>query len=308
MMRLDDEESRARLAAAEAEAGLRKRQRDAEPSTCGREDVTKGEDNVLLRRARGHRRALRARRGACRQAPRRGHRAAARRRPPPPGESAGARRARAPQLCPGAGEGEPAVAEPVRVGADRGPRQRGARRLAARQDAHPYAARGQRAAAQRQEGRDRGAVARAPAGRRRRHVERARQGRGRRRRRLQDQGRAEGVRALDQLSGPRLRRHRRRSGADHGDPAHLRARSAPSFRHRGAGNDHQPRRQGAAAARHARRGLRAPPIADTTPRAAQRLGHFTGIPRRASKSSRAFFVAAFQPRFSRRRGSPPTAG
>ncbi len=46
IMRLDDEEARARLAAAEAEAGLRKRQRDAEPSTSGREDVTKGEDNV----------------------------------------------------------------------------------------------------------------------------------------------------------------------------------------------------------------------------------------------------------------------
>lgn len=47
IIRLDDEEARARLAAAEAEAGLRKRQRDAEPSTSGREDVTKGEDNVF---------------------------------------------------------------------------------------------------------------------------------------------------------------------------------------------------------------------------------------------------------------------
>jgi len=46
LIRLDDEEARARLAAAEAEAGLRKRQRDSEPSTSGREDVTKGEDNV----------------------------------------------------------------------------------------------------------------------------------------------------------------------------------------------------------------------------------------------------------------------
>jgi HlyD family secretion protein len=46
LIRLDDEEARARLAASEAEAGLRKRQRDAEPSTSGREDVTKGEDNV----------------------------------------------------------------------------------------------------------------------------------------------------------------------------------------------------------------------------------------------------------------------
>lgn len=46
LVRLDDEEARARLAAAEAEAGLRKRQRDAESSTSGREDVTKGEDAV----------------------------------------------------------------------------------------------------------------------------------------------------------------------------------------------------------------------------------------------------------------------
>jgi HlyD family secretion protein len=47
LIRLDDEEARARLAAAEAEAGLRKRQRDAESATSGREDVTKGEDNVF---------------------------------------------------------------------------------------------------------------------------------------------------------------------------------------------------------------------------------------------------------------------
>lgn len=47
LIRLDDEEARARLAAAEAEAGLRKRQRDAEASTSGREDATRGEDNVF---------------------------------------------------------------------------------------------------------------------------------------------------------------------------------------------------------------------------------------------------------------------
>jgi HlyD family secretion protein len=47
LIRLDDEEARARLAAAEAEAGLHKRERDAEPATSGREDVTKGEDNVF---------------------------------------------------------------------------------------------------------------------------------------------------------------------------------------------------------------------------------------------------------------------
>ena len=46
LIRLEDEEARARLAAAEAEEGLRRRQRDAQPSTSGREDVTKGEDNV----------------------------------------------------------------------------------------------------------------------------------------------------------------------------------------------------------------------------------------------------------------------
>lgn len=47
LIRLDDEEARARLAAAEAEAGLRKRQRDGESATSGREDVTRGEDNVF---------------------------------------------------------------------------------------------------------------------------------------------------------------------------------------------------------------------------------------------------------------------
>jgi len=46
LVRLDDEEARARLAAAEAEEGLRRRQRDAQSSTSGREDVTKGEDGV----------------------------------------------------------------------------------------------------------------------------------------------------------------------------------------------------------------------------------------------------------------------
>lgn len=46
LIRLEDEEARARLAAAEAEEGLRRRQRDAQPATSGREDVTKGEDNV----------------------------------------------------------------------------------------------------------------------------------------------------------------------------------------------------------------------------------------------------------------------
>ena len=100
LMRLDDEESRARLAAAEAEAGLRKRQRDAEPSTSGREDVTKGEDNVYSseREVIGARFELDAalagkRRGEATEG-------AAGRRPPPPGESAGARRARAPATMP----------------------------------------------------------------------------------------------------------------------------------------------------------------------------------------------------------------
>ncbi len=46
LIRLDDEESRARLAAAEAEEGLRRRERDNQPKTSGREDVTKGEDGV----------------------------------------------------------------------------------------------------------------------------------------------------------------------------------------------------------------------------------------------------------------------
>ncbi len=46
LVRLDDEEARARLAAAEAEEGLRRRERDNQPKTSGRDDVTKGEDGV----------------------------------------------------------------------------------------------------------------------------------------------------------------------------------------------------------------------------------------------------------------------
>jgi HlyD family secretion protein len=46
LIKLDDEEARARLAGAEAEEGLSRRQRDAQPSTKGREDVTDGEDGV----------------------------------------------------------------------------------------------------------------------------------------------------------------------------------------------------------------------------------------------------------------------
>jgi HlyD family secretion protein len=46
IVRLDDEEARARLASAEAQEGLSRRERDAQPATSGREDVTKGEDGV----------------------------------------------------------------------------------------------------------------------------------------------------------------------------------------------------------------------------------------------------------------------
>ena len=46
LIRLDDEEARAELASAEAQEGLSARERDGQPSTSGREDVTKGEDGV----------------------------------------------------------------------------------------------------------------------------------------------------------------------------------------------------------------------------------------------------------------------
>src|SRR5262245_40203345 len=46
LVRLEDEEARARLASAEAEEGLRRRERDNQTSTPGRQDVTKGEDGV----------------------------------------------------------------------------------------------------------------------------------------------------------------------------------------------------------------------------------------------------------------------
>lgn len=47
LIRLDDVEARARLGAAEAEAAARKRERDAQPPTIGREDVRKAEDAVF---------------------------------------------------------------------------------------------------------------------------------------------------------------------------------------------------------------------------------------------------------------------
>ncbi|MCL4767776.1 MAG: efflux RND transporter periplasmic adaptor subunit [Hyphomicrobiaceae bacterium] len=48
LVRLEDDEARARLSAAEAEAGARLRERDAQPASAGREDVRKAEDAVYL--------------------------------------------------------------------------------------------------------------------------------------------------------------------------------------------------------------------------------------------------------------------
>jgi len=48
LIRLDDKEARARLVAAETEAAARKRERDSQPATAGREDVRKAEDAVFL--------------------------------------------------------------------------------------------------------------------------------------------------------------------------------------------------------------------------------------------------------------------
>lgn len=47
LVRLEDDEARAKLAAAEAEAGARERERDAQPGIEGREDVRKAEDAVF---------------------------------------------------------------------------------------------------------------------------------------------------------------------------------------------------------------------------------------------------------------------
>jgi len=44
LIRLDDKEARARLAAAEVETSVRQRERDAQPETAGREEVRKAED------------------------------------------------------------------------------------------------------------------------------------------------------------------------------------------------------------------------------------------------------------------------
>ncbi|MET0653138.1 MAG: efflux RND transporter periplasmic adaptor subunit [Hyphomicrobiaceae bacterium] len=47
LIRLEDKEARARLTSAEAEVAARKRERDAQPGTAGREDVRKAEDDVF---------------------------------------------------------------------------------------------------------------------------------------------------------------------------------------------------------------------------------------------------------------------
>lgn len=47
LIRLEDKEARARLTSAEAEVASRKRERDAQPGTAGREDVRKAEDAVF---------------------------------------------------------------------------------------------------------------------------------------------------------------------------------------------------------------------------------------------------------------------
>lgn len=47
LIRLDDDEARSRLVAAEAEAGGRKSDRDSQTATAGREDVRKAEDNMF---------------------------------------------------------------------------------------------------------------------------------------------------------------------------------------------------------------------------------------------------------------------
>lgn len=47
LIRLDDKEARARLEAAQVEAAARKRERDSQPATAGREDVRKVEDAIF---------------------------------------------------------------------------------------------------------------------------------------------------------------------------------------------------------------------------------------------------------------------
>lgn len=159
LIRLDDEEARARLAAAEAEAGLRKRQRDAEPATSGRDDVTRGEDNVYSaeREVIGARFEL----DAALAGKRRGETtdqqlADARRRLGKAQERVERERLNYAQA-----QAKPNLPSPNQFEfcSDRCTRQRCARCLAARQDPHPHAACRDGAAAQRQEGRDRRAVA-----------------------------------------------------------------------------------------------------------------------------------------------------
>ena len=214
-----------------------------------------GRGRGVRRRARRDRRALRARLRARRQARRHDQGAEPRRRTPALHDGQGAPRARAPRLRCGAGQGQPAGAQPRRVGAERGARAGLGGRGGARQDAHPRTHGRHGAAGPGQARRDRRALTRAAADRHRRHVALAREGRDRRGGCVEDQGRAEGVRALDQLPGPRVRGHRHRAIAFARAAAHRAARSPPADRRRGARGDDRPGAQRAAPARHARRRL-----------------------------------------------------
>ena len=84
LIRVDDEEARARLAAAEAEAAVRKQERDSQPTPAGREDIRRAEDAVLQLRSQYDGRPFRPRSCPFRQTQRLCERADADRVAPPP--------------------------------------------------------------------------------------------------------------------------------------------------------------------------------------------------------------------------------
>ena len=186
IVRLDDEEARARLASAEAQEGLSRRERDAQPATSGREDVTKGEDGVYSseREVTGARFELDAALAGKRHGEATDQQLAdARKRLAKAQE-----RVERERLAYAQAQAKSNLPTPNRfeVGADRRACKRRPCRYAARQNAHPCAPRRNGVRGQCQEGRDRIAVTRSSAGGRRRHVGRQGESRGRRRRRRQD--------------------------------------------------------------------------------------------------------------------------